>query len=715
MFRTKYMGPAGIPDSTGGNWATSSPDVLDENEIAGLTTTDHQDGALFTEPGGVPAYSMIATYHWSAYPLGQYGGGGELNPDEGCIDTVATDNAIETVAEIDRYLQYGAAHVYAQCVAVEALENDIISTTPTVREEWIYGGYGHWLTTGGFKHTANTPLSFINEIADAAAGQSVGDWTTLNSSDLAAFGLNDNSQFYGGESSIIVLDRVNLDSDPNYAYPLLFMNGFYKGVTACGKVTYMTGHESSPALPYSTSTSAPMLRYFYNSLFESPAAFALVPEMYLTKTGPAEAEVGMQVTYNITYNNVSGIATDVVLTDPYPTNATYVSCTGGGVPGAGVVTWNIGNLEDGGNGSVSVTYLLNSAAGWDNQAHVTYKSGLTQFTRYSDSVHTTMVVFTATPTVTPTITRTATPTVTPTFSSTLTATPTVTPTYTSTATPTYTASATVTPTMTLTGTVSPTVTISATSTHSATVTQSASITMTSTVSVTFTSTPSITFTPTQTASFTVTPTANGTYTDTPTMTNTLTNTLTNTPTGTPTVTVTPTATGTMTATPTPSVTQSPTLTSTSTPSETMTITVSASPTASETMTATMTATWSTDQSATPTLTETPDGSLIGTVTSTATYTQTPNLSEINIIVYPNPFNPAVAANGELKIIGLDPNDKVTIFTVSGEKIAQLENQQGRCKWNGTNQSQTDVVNGVYIYLVYRNGSVITSGKIFVTR
>jgi len=642
MFRTKYMGPAGIPDSQGGNWPNSSPDVLDEDEIAGPTTSNHHDGALFLETDGLPAYGAIVTYHWSAYPIGQYGGGGELGPEEGLLDSVATDNAIETVAELDTYLTYGSAHIYAQCIAVEALENDIISTTPPARADWIYGGHGHWLTTNGFRHTSTQPLSFINELPDAPAGQAVGDWTTLDSSHLAAFGLAEGSIFYGGESSIIVVDRLSLDGDPNYEYPLLFMNGHYKGITAAGKVSYLTGHESNPALPYSTSTSAPMLRYYYNSLFESPAVYEVVPQMYLTKTGPGEAEAGSQITYTIYYQNLSGIAYDAILTDPYPANATYVSCTGGGIPGGGVVTWDLGTLDIGASGSVTLTFLLQSAVGWDNQAHVDYKSGMTEFTEYSNNLHTTAVVYTPTATITPTATGTPThtgtptPTVTPTFTPTYTATPTVTPsftttptntctlTYTTTATGTYTATAT--PTLTFTPTITITPTFSPTSTGTPTFTPTSTITFTPTPSpsatMTSTFTPTATVTHTPTISFTPTPSPSSTGTLTSTSTATLTYTLTSTVTYTETPTITRTATGTLTFTPTMTMTATPTSTMTSTISPTATHTPHFSATATLTITPTNPPTPTYTVSPTATMTSTPSPTLTGTPSFTATPTAT---------------------------------------------------------------------------------------------
>ncbi len=632
-----YLNAAGIRDSNGNNWPSSSPDVLDEDEIAGSSTANHHDGAMFLEAGGLPKYSMLIQMHWSAYPIGRYGGGSygdySIAYYEGRANAVATDNAIESVAELDTYLTYGNAHIYAQCISIDAFENDIISTTPPARADWIYGEHGRWLTTNGFVDTTVRPWSFVNELPDAPAGQATGQWTYLPGSSQAAFGLAEGSMFYGGTSSVIVIDRARLDNDPNYAYPYLFMNGYYKGVTSAGKISCLIGHTSSYSLPYTSNTRAPMMRYFYNSLFESPAASEAVPEMHLTMTAPGQAEIGSQLTYSITYLNLSGIAYDVILTDPIPDNMTYVSSTGGGVPGGGVVTWNLGNMDIGATGNLTVTYLLADpapASGWDNQSHVDYRSGVTPFTVYSEIVHTEAAVFTPTSTVTRTRTFTPTRTMTPSPSATGTNTPTITTTSTRTMTSTITPTATSSPTITRTSTISPT------PSHSpvCSPTNTPTITMTCTISATYTVSP--TGTPTSTMTTTPTITVTSTFSPTPTRTPLFTHT--------PTITLTPTLTMTMTNTP----------------------------------------------------------------TCTPVYSG-------EILVFPNPFNPAQAQGGVLKFDNLLPESEIKIFTVSGELIRRFENVCGRQTWDGKNASGEDAVSGIYLYLISPGNGDKKSGKIFLAR
>ncbi len=703
-----YLNAAGIRDSNGNNWPSSSPDVLDENEIAGPSTLNHQDGALYLSAGGFPKYALLINMHWQAYPIGRpaaasgdstnlnlnyYGADWTVQGYEGRAPSTGTwpshpvyqnvtarAQTIEATAEMDRFLQFGSGHIYAQCIGIDALENNFIAVSP-YRADFVYGGYGHWLTTGGFIDTGTNPWSFINELPDAPAGQATGSWTYLPGSSQAAFGLAPGSVFYGGTSSVIVVDRARLNNNPNYPYPYLFMNGYYKGVTSAGKVSYMIGHSSSYSLPYSGNSRGPMMRYFYNTIYESPAASEFVPEMYLTKVGPAEAQIGSNITYTVYYQNLSGLAYNATITDMDPPHATYVSSTGGldgGIHGAGRVTWNLGNLDVGASGSVTVTYSLQNPApdpGWTDQASVVYSSGPTNFTRYSNVLTTTAVVFTPTPTIT--LTSTATPTVT--RSATLTHTPTATPTHSPTVTETETATPSQTPSHT------PTVTLTATITE--TCTHSPTITETFTITPTFTHTPPWTHTATPT--ITVTSTISATYTVSPTATMT--------------PTVTQTSTATPSDTPTLSPTVTPTHTLTWTPTETPTITTTYTPTPPYTLTATPSVTLTVTHTRVPTLTPTP------------TLTVTPVATPDRILVFPNPFDPETAQGHVLKFDNLPPESEIQIFTVSGELVRKFQGVSGRQTWDGKNQNGEQVAAGVYIYLITTGDEKKITGKLFILR
>ena len=79
------------------------------------------------------------------------------------------------------------------------------------------------------------------------------------------------------------------------------------------------------------------------------------PVLTFTKQAAPSVAAGADLLYTINYANTGGMAaTNVVITDKVPTNTTFVSATGGGaVDGDGVVTWAIGGVGVGANGSVT--------------------------------------------------------------------------------------------------------------------------------------------------------------------------------------------------------------------------------------------------------------------------------------------------------------------------------------------------------------------------
>jgi len=81
------------------------------------------------------------------------------------------------------------------------------------------------------------------------------------------------------------------------------------------------------------------------------------PTIILTKTADkTQASQGEEITYTITYNNTgTGGATDVVISDPIPTGTTYVagSATNSGTLTGNTLTWTVGSVLAGANGTVS--------------------------------------------------------------------------------------------------------------------------------------------------------------------------------------------------------------------------------------------------------------------------------------------------------------------------------------------------------------------------
>ena len=75
-----------------------------------------------------------------------------------------------------------------------------------------------------------------------------------------------------------------------------------------------------------------------------------------TLVDPQGASPANQVIYTISYRNTGTTAlTGATITDVVPAGFTYVSNTGSGTYTSGTVTWNIGTLNAGANGSVTVT------------------------------------------------------------------------------------------------------------------------------------------------------------------------------------------------------------------------------------------------------------------------------------------------------------------------------------------------------------------------
>ncbi|HYV20457.1 MAG TPA: fibronectin type III domain-containing protein [Verrucomicrobiae bacterium] len=106
---------------------------------------------------------------------------------------------------------------------------------------------------------------------------------------------------------------------------------------------------------------------------------ASAPILALAMTGtPDPVNSGATLTYTLSWSNTGNMnATSAVLTDPIPANTTFVSATGGGTLSGGTVTWNLGTLNGGANGSVTLvvrvvtplndgTVITNSGASLDS-------------------------------------------------------------------------------------------------------------------------------------------------------------------------------------------------------------------------------------------------------------------------------------------------------------------------------------------------------------
>ena len=92
----------------------------------------------------------------------------------------------------------------------------------------------------------------------------------------------------------------------------------------------------------------------------------------------------------------------------------------------------------------------------------------------------------------------------------------------------------------------------------------------------------------------------------------------------------------------------------------------------------------------------------------------------NVIVFPNPYNPSLAHNKELKFINLTENVQIYIYNVAGEKVwekATQANNSGQVNWDGCNNEGNKVGSGIYFYLIVntKDPNDKASGKIGLVR
>lgn len=114
---------------------------------------------------------------------------------------------------------------------------------------------------------------------------------------------------------------------------------------------------------------------------------------------------------------------------------------------------------------------------------------------------------------------------------------------------------------------------------------------------------------------------------------------------------------------------------------------------------------------TPTPTMTPTVTRTPTVTPTFTETPTPYP---DVHLYPNPFNPSLAARGSVKCENMRPGSSIFIYTVSGEKVVELPEANGFAEWVPRAANGRPLAVGIYYFLVRKEGEVYEKGVWMVT-
>ncbi|MDD5688635.1 MAG: carbohydrate binding domain-containing protein [Elusimicrobia bacterium] len=93
----------------------------------------------------------------------------------------------------------------------------------------------------------------------------------------------------------------------------------------------------------------------------------------------------------------------------------------------------------------------------------------------------------------------------------------------------------------------------------------------------------------------------------------------------------------------------------------------------------------------------------------------PAIDLTTVKLYPNPYNPATAVDGKLKVINLPMNSVMKLYTVAGRFVRELNEVDygnlGWIEWDGKNSDGDEVAKGVYIYQIEDVAGSKKTGKI----
>jgi uncharacterized repeat protein (TIGR01451 family) len=98
----------------------------------------------------------------------------------------------------------------------------------------------------------------------------------------------------------------------------------------------------------------------------------LTPDLAIFKSGPATVWAGTNFNYTITITNAGfATASNVVASDVLPTNAVFVSASGGGTNNSGIVNWSVATLAANAKTNFTLTVTAPSSGSLTNLATVT--------------------------------------------------------------------------------------------------------------------------------------------------------------------------------------------------------------------------------------------------------------------------------------------------------------------------------------------------------
>jgi uncharacterized repeat protein (TIGR01451 family) len=334
------LNAAGIPDSAGNSWSSTSPDLLTEADVAGATTTAHTDGALFA--GGLPRYCQLTAMSYGP-----------------------TATTPEVVQEVRSWLRSGSlTHAFLQNEATTVFENDATA--------------GRFLTTGGIVDDGATPATSTVRVAADPLTQLDGTFQA----DLGAvdsIGLNGGS-FQAGAQTLI-------NDGGALIQHIVALTGRLDGSSLNGRVTWLAGHDYSTALPVSTNPQTNGVRLYLNSILDADCATtAPQPDVVVTKSAPASIDAASadntHIPYTITLRNPGPrTAENLVVTDTLPAGTSYLVGSATPTPTSitgQVVTWNLPPLASAATTTITFkatmtgdgTYLNTASASF---AHLTVR------------------------------------------------------------------------------------------------------------------------------------------------------------------------------------------------------------------------------------------------------------------------------------------------------------------------------------------------------
>lgn len=353
-----YLNAAGILDEDNHTWTLASRSVVTPSQVAGPTSTSHNDGALF-RPSGQPAFCEIMTMHWSV-----------------------TDALVpEVSAEMGEFLRF-PVHLNAECQAVNAIEG-----APPV------GGRMKFVAPSGFVWPApKQPAAVEYSNSSLPFAQQDGAFATVGGSE-PAYALPPGTTYY--DSGIVMVRALGEAPGTRDIWMTGYAGGDCKiGGEGCssgrlGKVSYLGGHQYTVKTPMTANKTSQGTRLFLNSLYEAGCVTEEgQPVVTLSKSGP-DTITTAQVTWSVEYANTgSGPALALVLTDTLPAGATFVAASDGGTFANGTVTWNIGDVPAFVSGVLTVTAQLGSFGSYVNRARGSYSVGLSSKTVTSNDATT---------------------------------------------------------------------------------------------------------------------------------------------------------------------------------------------------------------------------------------------------------------------------------------------------------------------------------------